>query len=100
MNIKHSFFLPDWPLDYPHATTCSNLNPGMSSSQKTPSKTPKTQRLLVSNYDVVANLYGGRVQIVNELWTQFWGTRQQLGFHSCLQPGDHVLHRHQWQHLH
>ena len=25
------------------------------------------QRLLVSNYDVVANLYGGRVQIVNEL---------------------------------
>lgn len=25
------------------------------------------QRLLVSNYDVLANLYGGRVQIVNEL---------------------------------
>lgn len=25
------------------------------------------QRLLVSNYDVVANLYGGRVQVVNEL---------------------------------
>ena len=25
------------------------------------------QRLLVSNYDVVANLYGGRVQIANEL---------------------------------
>ena len=29
--------------------------------------TEDLQRLLVSNYDVVANLYGGRVQIVNEL---------------------------------
>lgn len=29
--------------------------------------TDDLQRLLVSNYDVVANLYGGRVQIVNEL---------------------------------
>ena len=68
MNIKHLLLFGGLSAGL---TSCDHLlefEPGdVILAEDAIQDAEELQRLLVSNYDVVANLYGGRVQIVNEL---------------------------------
>ena len=68
MNIKHLLLFAGLAAGL---TSCDHLlefEPGdVILAEDAIQNAEDLQRLLVSNYDVVANLYGGRVQIVNEL---------------------------------
>ena len=68
MNIKISFLAIGLILSL---TSCDHLlefEPGdVILAEDAINDVNDLQRLLVSNYDILENLYGGRVQIVNEL---------------------------------
>lgn len=68
MNIKTSFLLMVLGLGFASCDGLLEFEPGdVILAEDAIQNADDLQRLLVSNYDVLANLYGGRVQIVNEL---------------------------------
>ena len=68
MNIKNSFLAIGLVLSLASCDHLLEFEPGdVILAEDAINDASDLQRLLVSNYDVLANLYGGRVQIVNEL---------------------------------
>ena len=68
MNIKTSFLVATLALGVASCDGLLEFEPGdVILAEDAIQNADDLQRLLVSNYDVLANLYGGRVQIVNEL---------------------------------
>jgi hypothetical protein len=68
MNIKTTFIVAGLILGMASCDRLLEFEPGDVILAEDAIQSPEDlQRLLVSNYDILANLYGGRVQIVNEL---------------------------------
>ena len=68
MKIKTTFIVAGLILGMASCDRLLEFEPGDVILAEDAIQSPEDlQRLLVSNYDILANLYGGRVQIVNEL---------------------------------
>ena len=75
MNIKITFIALGLVLGLASCDRLLEFEPGDVILAEDAIQSPEDlQRLLVSNYDILANLYGGRVQIVNELRGPNFGT--------------------------